>query len=210
MKTTPLILGIASDATNLKMVETLFSRYYDIDISNRMQNRSVLIKENPVEVVTLWVDDITKRIMSWDMFLGIAGLWQFVESFNKQWKISLEEITKFWYRDDTYRSTRPIYELIGDGRGENWFNDANRFWFKKTTEVEEMQWRDIALYDIPLLIDDRWAEDDVSDMDFPIWVNSLRTLRKRPDARSAIKDLQEKVSYLYATSWYYRQRYPRG
>lgn len=53
MKTTPLLLGIASDATNTQMISNLFSRYYDIDLSNSMNDGNILIGENPVRIIIL-------------------------------------------------------------------------------------------------------------------------------------------------------------
>lgn len=210
MKTTPLLLGIASDATNTQMISNLFSRYYDIDLSNSMNDGNILIGENPVRIIILWVDELTQRIMSWDVCLGIAGLWQFIKSFKKQWKIPLQEMTQFGYRDEKYRAIVPVYKIVGDGRWENWFDDANKFWFRKASEVEEVIWRSVPLYEVSFSIDDRWIQDEVSDVDFPVGVTSLRTIKKQSDVRSMISDLREKAGLLYETSSYYRQKYPRG
>ncbi len=209
MKTSQtLSLGIASSMPNIDMTRELFLQYYGIALPSRTSK--VLVWENSIKIVLLWVDSLVQRVMSWDIFLGIAGRGQLIESFGKQGKIPLEGMTQFGYRDDGYRSLQPVFELVGDGYGEKWFEDANKFWFRKTGETEEIQWRKIPLYTVPFSIDNRWVNDVITDEDFPVWITSMRVMRKNPQARRIVKDISDRVSDLYNTSWYYRNAYPRG
>ncbi len=209
MKTSQtLTLGIASSMPNMDMTRELFLKYYGITLPARTSE--ILLRENRIKLVLLWVDSLVQRIMSWDMFLGIAGRGQMIESFAKRGKMPLEDMTRFGYRDDGYRALRPLCELIWYGYGYKWFEDANKFWFRKTGETEEIQWRNIPLYTVPFAIDNRWINDEVADVDFPVWVTSMRVMRKNPQARSIVKDISDCASDLYNTSWYYRNVYPRG
>ena len=56
MKTTPLILGIASDTTNRDMIQDLFSQYYDTNLPTGTINRAIQINRDTVQIAGITIE----------------------------------------------------------------------------------------------------------------------------------------------------------
>ena len=130
----PIVLGYTRGTEDIDSFLSQFS----LIRTSRNSPVSRLVGTTPIEIVCTWADQLVNRLMSGDMSLGIAKLGDLVMSFWKYWKIPLNESSQFWRFDKEFRWVKPILELIWDGMWENWFDDANRFWFKRTGEFEEI------------------------------------------------------------------------
>ena len=56
MKTTPLILGIASDTANRDMIQDLFSQYYGTNLPTGTINRAIQINRDTVQIAGITIE----------------------------------------------------------------------------------------------------------------------------------------------------------